>query len=45
MNLKSSKQSSVVHAKNGVLGKIKTIASDVSERKRSEALKEVFEIN
>ncbi len=45
MNLKSSKQSSVVHAKNCVLGKIKTIASDVSERKRSEALKQVFETN
>lgn len=31
--------------KNGVLGKIKTIASDVPERGRSEALKQVFETN
>lgn len=31
--------------KNGVVGKIKTIASDVLERERSEALKQVFETN
>lgn len=32
-------------SKNGVVGKIKTIASDVPERERSEALKQVFETN
>lgn len=44
INLKSSKQSSEDHAKKWCIGKeIKTIASDVSEHKRSEALKQVFE--
>lgn len=44
---KSLKQSCVIHAGKKMVywGKIKTIASDVSKRERSEALNQVFESN